>query len=81
MTPEVTVYLVPEGLVDVEAWKKRQQKRLLELEKKAASAEKKLKNEGFLKRAPAHVVEFEKKRLEEARTQLERIKENLRRVG
>ncbi len=81
VTPEVTVYLVPEGLVDVEAWKKRQQKRLLELEKKAASAEKKLKNEGFLKRAPAHVVEFEKKRLEEARTQIERIQENLRRVG
>jgi len=81
VTPEVTVYLVPEGLVDLAAWRTKQEKRLAELRKKAESARKKLANKGFVERAPKDVVEFENRRLAEAEAQIQRIEENLRRLG
>ncbi len=81
VTPDVTVYLVPEGLVDLEAWKGRQEKRLAELRKKAASARRKLESPGFTERAPEEVVAFERKRLAEAEAQIARIEENLRRLA
>ncbi len=81
VTPEVNVYLAPEGLVDLAAWKGRQVRRLAELRKKAESARRKLENPGFVERAPEEVVEFERKRLAEAETQIQRIEENLRRLG
>ncbi len=81
VTPGVTVYLVPEGLLDLAAWRKRQEKRLAELRKKAEGARRKLASPGFLEKAPAEVVAFEKERLEEAETQIRRIEENLRRLG
>ena len=79
VTPQVTVWLELEGLVDVEAWKKKQQKKAAELERRIAGLEKKLANPGFTERAPAEVVERERRNLEEARSQLERIREVLAR--
>ncbi len=81
VTPSVTVYLEPQGLVDVEAWQKKQQKRLRELERRLAATEKKLASEGFRKHAPAEVVAFETQRLAETKSQIERIQENLRRLS
>jgi valyl-tRNA synthetase len=37
-----------------------------------------LANEKFLSRAPAHVVELEKQRLQDAKTQIALIEENLK---
>ena len=79
VTPQATVWLELEGLVDVEAWKKKQQKKAAELERRIAGLEKKLANPGFTGRAPAEVVERERRNLEEARSQLERIREVLAR--
>ncbi len=74
VTPQVTVWLELEGLVDVEAWKRKQQKKASELERRIAGLEKKLANPGFTERAPAEVVERERRNLEEAKSQLERIR-------
>ncbi len=73
VTPQVTVWLELEGLVDVEAWKQKQQKKASELERRIAGLEKKLANPGFTERAPAEVVGRERRNLEEAKSQLERI--------
>ncbi|WP_456481178.1 valine--tRNA ligase [Oceanithermus sp.] len=79
VTPQVTVWLELEGLVDVEAWKKKQQKKAADLERRISSMAKKLANPGFTERAPAEVVERERRNLEEAKSQLERIREVLAR--
>ncbi len=79
VTPQVTVWLELEGLVDVEAWKKKQEKKAADLERRIAGLEKKLANPGFTERAPAEVVERERKNLEEAKSQLARIHEVLAR--
>ncbi|WP_287410055.1 valine--tRNA ligase [Oceanithermus sp.] len=79
VTPQVTVWLELEGLVDVAAWKQKQQKKAAELERRIAGLEKKLANPGFTERAPAEVVERERRNLEEARNQLERIRQVLAR--
>ncbi|AEB11614.1 valine--tRNA ligase [Marinithermus hydrothermalis] len=81
VTPSVTVFLEPEGLVDLSAWRSRQEKRLKELEKLAASSEKKLGNPRFVERAPREVVEAERARLKETQAQIARIRENLARLG
>jgi valyl-tRNA synthetase len=79
VTPAVTRRMQLEGLVDVAAWKERQQKKAAELEKRIQGLEKKLANPGFTERAPAAVVERERKNLAEAQSQLERIREVLSR--
>ncbi len=79
VTPQATIWLELEGLVDVEAWKKKQKKKASELERRIAGLEKKLANPGFTERAPAEVVERERRNLEEAKSQLERIREVLAR--
>ncbi|GEM88995.1 valine--tRNA ligase [Oceanithermus desulfurans] len=79
VTPQVTVWLELEGLVDVAAWKQKQQKKAAELERRIAGLEKKLANPGFTERAPAEVVERERRNLEEAHNQLERIRQVLAR--
>ena len=75
------VFLEPEGLVDLSAWRARQEKRLKELEKLAAGSEKKLANPRFVERAPREVVDAERARLKEAQEQIARIRENLARLG
>jgi len=79
VTPQATVWLELEGLVDVAAWKQKQQKRASDLERRIAGLEKKLANPGFTERAPAEVVERERRNLEEAKSQLARIREVLER--
>ncbi len=49
-------YIPLEGLIDLDAERQRQQKKADELRKRIATAEKKLSNPGFLKKAPENVV-------------------------
>ncbi|MDR9391498.1 MAG: valine--tRNA ligase, partial [Trueperaceae bacterium] len=62
----VTLRLPLEGLVDVSAWRARQEKRLADLRADAAKSAKKLANEKFVANAPEDVVAEERRRLEEA---------------
>jgi valyl-tRNA synthetase len=69
------IYLT--GVVDPEKEKERLIKQRDKLLKDIQKAESKLQNANFVERAPAHVVEEEKNRLDEAKTQVERIDKNL----
>jgi len=69
------IYLT--GLIDPQKERDRLQKQLEKLLKDIQKAESKLQNANFVERAPAHVVEEEKKRLSEAKNQVELIENNL----
>ena len=69
-----------EGLVDIEAEKKKVMSKIGELEKYANSIEVKLRNRNFVAKAPKEVVGKEKEKLAEAKASLEKSKENLKRL-
>jgi valyl-tRNA synthetase len=73
----VIVRAAIEGTVDIADWLGKQQKRLLELGKQIAQAQGKLSNEGFVARAPAEVIEEEKRRVAEFGAQKVRLEEVL----
>jgi len=50
------------NLIDLDAEKKRLEKALSEYDQELQRAKKKLSNEGFLKKAPADVIEKEKEK-------------------
>jgi valyl-tRNA synthetase len=77
VAPELTVRLPLEGLIDIEAWRARQEKRLGELEATAEKSRKKLANERFVQNAPAEVVAEERRRLAEAEALIEGLKASL----
>ncbi|GGM12923.1 valine--tRNA ligase [Deinococcus aerophilus] len=69
----VTVRAPLEGTVDLAEWLGRQKKRLAELDKQIRQAQGKLSNEGFVARAPAEVIEEEKRRVQEFGAQKTRL--------
>ncbi|MFC4455613.1 valine--tRNA ligase [Deinococcus sonorensis] len=69
----VTVLAPLEGTVDVQDWLGKQRKRLTELEKQIRQAEGKLGNEGFVARAPAEVIEEERRRVADFGAQKTRL--------
>ena len=69
------IYLT--GLVDPEKEKERLEKQRDKLLQDIQKAEAKLQNANFVERAPAHVVETEKERLKEAKTQVDLLEQNL----
>jgi valyl-tRNA synthetase len=79
--PRVTVRMPLEGLLDVEEWKRRQEKRLKELLELAERSRKKLASPGFREKAPKEVVEAEEARLKENLAQADRIREALSQIG
>jgi valyl-tRNA synthetase len=79
--PRVTVRMPLEGLLDVEEWKRRQEKRLKELLELAERSRKKLASPGFREKAPKEVVEAEEARLQENLAQADRIREALSQIG
>jgi len=79
VTAHTTVFLKPEG--DLSSFLERQKKRLSELEKQVELGQKKLANPGFIERADPAVVQAERERLTENQAQLERIRQNLARLG
>lgn len=73
----VDIELDTSGTVDIAAERKRLEKDLAEAEKELANAAKKLSNEGFLSKAPAHVVEGIRQRQQIAQEESERIRARL----
>jgi len=69
-----------EGLVDIEAEKKKMMSKIGELEKYTGSIEGKLRNKNFTDKAPKEIVEAEKAKLADARVSLDKLKENLKRL-
>ena len=71
--PGVTILAPLEGTVDIADWLGKQKKRLAEFDKQIRQAQGKLSNEGFVARAPAEVIEEEKRRVEDFSKQKERL--------
>ncbi len=69
----VTVRAPLEGTVDIAEWLGKQKKRLVELDKQIKQAQGKLSNEGFVARAPAEVIEEERRRVQDFGAQKERL--------
>jgi len=75
------VFLIPlKGIVDFEAERARLQKELSALEGRIKGYEAKLSNENFVSRAPAQIVEDEKKRLSEAKEEHLKLSEAFNRI-
>lgn len=79
--PKVTARMPLEGLLDVEEWRRRQEKRLRELLELAERSQKKLASPGFREKAPKEVVEAEEARLKENLEQAARLREALSQIG
>jgi valyl-tRNA synthetase len=77
VVPDIELKLPFAGLIDVNEWKARQEKRLKELQKTLETSERKLANEKFVQGAPAAVVEEERKRFTESRALIEGIQKSL----
>jgi valyl-tRNA synthetase len=71
-------YFIPMGeLIDIEAEVEKLKKDLDYAKGFVESVEKKLQNEGFVNNAPEAVVEKERKKLEDGKARLEKIKQSL----
>ncbi len=75
--PACTVRLPLEGVLDVEAWRERQAKKLAEARAALEKHQRKLANERFTANAPEAVVAEERRRAEEAAALAESIEASL----
>mgnify|MGYP001764459982 CR=1 FL=1 len=74
---EVEIYLPLEGLVDLEAEKKKLSEEEEKLISLIAQTKARLEDQNFLNKAPAPVVEKEKTKKEDLELRLVKIKKNL----
>ena len=81
MVDEATIILPLEGILDFAAERERQEKNLGKLEREAGSLKGRLNNQGFVAKAPAHVIEQAKAELAEKETTIEKVKAVLARLG
>jgi valyl-tRNA synthetase len=81
LVPDIELKLPFAGLIDVNEWKNRQEKRLVELQKNLETSERKLSNEKFVSGAPAPVVEEERRRLAEFKELSQGIQKSLGSLG
>ncbi len=77
---EATIILPLGDVIEIETERARLEKQLGKLAQDVAKLEKKLKNADFVSRAPAHVVEEQKERLDEARDGHGRLESALARL-
>ncbi len=77
---EVVTYLPLTGMIDLEAERARLHKKLAAVEKRIASSRARL-NGPFAHKAPAHVVEAERRRLAEMESEAAQLRENLATLG
>src|SRR3954452_984922 len=71
--PGGVVAVMPSDAVDMEAERKRAAERAERLKADIARIEKKLSNQGFVSKAPGHVVQGERDKLETLRKELEEL--------
>jgi valyl-tRNA synthetase len=71
------LFIPLEGVIDLEREKERLQKEISRLDGQYTGTLKKLENEGFLKNAPAEVVEREREKAESFKEQKEKLQEKL----
>ncbi|GIX35341.1 MAG: valine--tRNA ligase [Lysobacteraceae bacterium] len=77
---ELTLLVPLEGLVDIEAEKARLAREVRRIEAEIGKCEAKLGNASFVSNAPAEVVDQERRRLVDYRTQLEGLQRQLARL-
>ncbi len=73
---EVVIYLPLAGMIDLEAERARLRKKLAGVEKRIAASRARLDGP-FAQKAPAHVVEAERRRLAEMESEAAQLRENL----
>ena len=78
---DATLYLQLAGIVDLAAEADRLRKEISKTESEMAKLKLKLDNEDFLSRAPYHVVEDIRMRLETSKAACIRLKDALKRIG
>jgi valyl-tRNA synthetase len=78
VTPEFEVYTSLAGLIDVEAEKKRLEKKREETLKRLQAARAKLANSNFVERARPEVVQQERDLVTDLQAQVQAIEDNLR---
>ena len=81
MLDEATIVLPLAGVIAFDKERARLDKELGKVGKEVAALERKLENEQFLARAPAHIVEEQRGRLDEARTAEARLQAALERIA
>ena len=81
LTDGTEVLLPLAGLIDIERECARLRRELESLDRQLAAVRRRLNDARFLERAKPEVVEAERERLAENRSQLERIRANLERLG
>jgi valyl-tRNA synthetase len=74
------IYVVLEGLIDVEAEKEKITKEITRLENAAKGFEARLNNKEFTDKAPQNVIENEKAKYKNVLETLEKLKTNLERI-
>ena len=75
------VFVPLSGLIDIDVERNRLQKERDRLGKQVENLTRKLQNNDFVKRAPKHVVDNERKKLENFQHTREKIVENLKQLG
>ena len=78
ITPAARIYIPLGELVDLEAEKKRLEKEAEKVKGEIERIEKKLSNEGFVKKAPAAVIEGERKKLASYKEKLAGIEDTVK---
>jgi valyl-tRNA synthetase len=79
--PEIEVHVSLEGLIDVEAERKKLQQEAENLKRILAATEGKLANADFVARAPEKVVAAEKEKMQVSNEKLRKIEERLKMLG
>ena len=68
------LFIPLEGVIDIDAERDRLDKQLLKANKDVTALERRLSNPKYVNRAPAHVVQESRDKLEQARVHLEKLR-------
>ena len=71
------LYLPLGGVIDLDKERARLNKRKKEIEKLLIGIQNKLNNDHFTKRAPQHIVDHEKTKLNDLTDELKKVEDNL----
>jgi valyl-tRNA synthetase len=74
---DVSIYVLLKGLVNIEEEKKRIIKEMKKTQKEIEMFKKKLENKNFVEKAPSHVVEEVREKLNMASEKFSKLKQSL----